>query len=270
MKGLVLNHLDADDRLRVVRALEFTLDALPDLPRSCTGWGDRGRSFMEFRHPRATDPSNHEVHLTVDADQTMLRYRTMIDGKRVRTTIVEATDGIRRTRGETMEDAVHRVRGWLVEVEQASDSSQMEAYRSARQAAAAALLAAACRRNDGWSSASAEMGSLGSPPRVMLGYPDDRSLARYCGSGEPPCDGTLSRALGCALRSETAERHVVSARTVADPAPMFRFGPPPLIRIRSVDVSPVARLTAIAEAIEHGYELMSTETRLMDQDSGCS
>jgi hypothetical protein len=33
----------------------------------------------------------------------------------------------------------------------------------------------------------------------------------------------------------------------------------PLIRIRSDDVTPVARLTAIAEAFDRGYELMPNE-----------
>jgi hypothetical protein len=228
MKSLVLNHLNADDQSRVVQALEAALDALPDLSRSCTGWGDRGRTFMEFRHPRAAGPSNDEVHLTVDATQTMLRYRRFVDGKHVRTTVFEALDGIRPTRGETMEDAVERVRGWLKEARHVAEADRVEKYAGARRAASTALLAAACRLDDGWSSALAEMGSSESPPLVMLGYPDDRNLARFCVADEVPCDGELSDELASALRSGTAKRHVVSTRTVADPGPMFRFGPPPL------------------------------------------
>ncbi|GAA3710529.1 hypothetical protein GCM10022268_19510 [Sphingomonas cynarae] len=259
MKSPVLNHLNADDQSRVVQALEATLDALPDLSLSCAGWGDRGRNFMEFRHPRAGGPSKDEVHLTVDATQTMLRYRRVVDGRRVRTTIFEALDGIRRTRGETMEDAVARVRGWLEEAGHVTRSDRVEKYGSARRASSTALLAAACRLDDGWSSALAEMGSAGSPPCVMLGYPDDRKLARYCIVGEAPCDGRLSDELASVLRSGTPRRHVVSMRTVSDPAPMFRFGPPPIIRIRSDDVTPVARLTAIADAFDRGYELIPNE-----------
>jgi hypothetical protein len=209
-----------------VQALEATLDALPDLSLSCAGWGDRGRNFIEFRHPRAAGPSNDQVHLTIDATQTMLRYRRVVDGKPVRTTIFEALDGIRRTRGETMEDAVARVRGWLDEAGHVTGSDRVEKYASARRAASTALLAAACRLNDGWSSALAEMGSSDCPPRVMLGYPDDRHLARFCVADDSPRDGGLSDELTSALRSKTARRHVVSIRTVGDPTPMFRFGPP--------------------------------------------
>lgn len=259
MKSLVLNHLNADDQSRVVQALEAALDALPNLSRSCTGWGDRGRTFMEFRHPRAAGPSNDEVHLTVDATQTMLRYRRVVDGKHVRTTVFEALDGIRRTRGETMEDAVDRVRGWLEEARHVAEADRVEEYTSARRTASTALLAAACRLDDGWSSALAEMGSSDFSPRVMLGYPDDRNLARFCVADDVPRGGGLSDQLAFALRSGTARRHIVSTRTVADPAPMFRFGPPPLIRIRSDDVTPVARLTGIAEAFDRGFELIPNE-----------
>ncbi len=90
----------------------------------------------------------------------------------------------------------------------------------------------------------------------MLGYPDDRHLARFCVADDAPRDGGLSDELASVLRSKTARRHIVSTRTIADPAPMFRFGPPPIIRIRSDDVSPVARLTAIAEGFDRGYELI--------------
>ncbi len=259
MKSPVLNHLTADDRARVVRAIEDTLCALPDLSQSCTGWGDRGRSFMQFQHPRADRPSDVEIHLTIDEARTVLRHRAVVDGKRVRTTIIEALDGIRPTRGGTMEDAVARVRGWREEAWHDADQNRIKEYASARHSASEALLAAACRLDDGWSSALAEMGSSESPPQIMLGYADDRKLARYCAADEAPCDGTLSGELESALRSGTAGRHVVSTRTVADPGPMFRFGPPPLIRIRSDDVTPVARLTAIAEAFDRGYELMPNE-----------
>lgn len=259
MKSPVLNHLTADDRARVVRALQDTLDALPDLSQSCSGWGDRGRSFMQFQHPRADRPSDVEIHLTVDATRTMLRHRAVVDGKHIRTTIIEALDGICSTRGETMEAAVARVLGWLDEAGHDAKPDLIEEYASARQAAAKALLAAACRLDDGWSSALAEMGSSESPPRVLLGYPDDRNLSRFCVADDLPRDGGLSDELASALRSRAARRHIMSTRTVADPAPMFTFGPPPLIRIRSEDIAPVARLRAIAEAFERGYELMPNE-----------
>lgn len=214
---------------------------------------------MEFQHPRADRPSDVGIHLTIDECQTMLRYRAVVDGKRIRTTIIKALDGICPTRGETMKDAVARVRGWLEEAGHVAEPGRTEEYATARHAASAALLAAACRLDDGWSSALAEMGSAGSPPCVMLGYPDDRNLARYCIVGEAPCDGRLSDELASVLRSGTARRDVVSMRTVSDPAPMFRFGPPPIIRIRSDDVTPVARLTAIADAFDRGYELIPNE-----------
>lgn len=265
MKGPVLNHLNAHERAEVVRALDATLDALPDLSQSCTGWGDRGRSFMQFQHPRANRPSNIGIRLTVDATQTMLRYEAVVDGKRIRTIIVEALDGIRPTRGETMEDAVERVRGWREEAGHVSEPDRVEEYADARRAASTALLAAACRLDDGWSSALAEMGWSTSPPRVMLGYSDDRTLARFCVADDVPRDGGLSDGIASALLSRTAKRHIVSTRIVADPAPMCRFGPPPLIRIRSDDVTPVARLTAIAEAFDCGYELLPNERDVIDE-----
>ncbi|MBB4608281.1 hypothetical protein [Sphingomonas yabuuchiae] len=79
MKVLVLSHLNVNDRTSVVQALDTTLDALPGLSRSCTGWGDRGRRFMQFQHPRRGGPFDVGIHFTVEATQTMLRYQTVVD-----------------------------------------------------------------------------------------------------------------------------------------------------------------------------------------------
>lgn len=259
MKSSILNHLDADDRARMVDTLKFILGKLSASASSNAGWGDRGRGHIYFEHLRWFPPEMQDIRLTIDSERTVLRHRFMADGRHRNCIIVENCDGIRPSRGETREDACIRVQQWLTNVEEPDEVGLMEDFQVRRRLAAEALLAAACRLDDGWSSASAAMGTRESEPCVMLGYPDDRHLALYCGSGEPPCDGTLSTELRSALQSGTPRVHLVSTKTVTDPTPTFTFGPPPVIRIRSDDVSPVARLTAIADAMAQGLELISKE-----------
>lgn len=259
MKSSILNHLGADDRARMIDTLKIILDKLSASGSSNAGWGDRGRGLIYFEHLRFFPPEMQELRLAIDCEKTVLRHRFMVDGKYRNCIIVETCDGIRPSRGETQEDACVRVRQWLTDVEGADYAGPIEEFQSRRRTAATALLAAACRHNDGWSSASAAMGTRESEPCVMLGYPDDRRLALYYGSGETPCDGTLSTELRSALQSGTPRRHLVAEKTVTDPTPTFTFGPPPVIRIRSDDVSPVVRLNAIADAMAQGLELIPKE-----------
>lgn len=261
MKSSILNHLDAYDRARMVDTLKFILGKLSASASSNAGWGDRGRGHIYFEHLRWFPPEMQDIRLTIDSERTVLRHRFMAGGKHRNCIIVETCDGIRPSRGETREDACIRVQQWLANVEEPDEVGLMEDFQVRRRLAAEALLAAACRLDDGWSSASAAMGTRGSAPCITLGYPDDRRLARYCVLDEAPCDGTLSAALRLALQSETPPRHLISIKTVTDPIPTFTFGPPPVIRIRSDDVSPVARLTAIADAHEHGFELLPGKGR---------
>lgn len=256
MKGRILNHLDAADRERIVWALETTLDMLPDLERSRAGSGDQGSGFMEFRHRESADRGMREIRIVVASERTVLRHRAVLDGRHRRTTITEAIDGIRDTRGETIEDTSRRIRGWLEDAGRADDEDLIETHRSAERTGFEALLAAACRRNDGWSHACATMEWQASEASIMLDYDDGRPLARFCASGEEPCDGKPSIELQEALRSKTSVRHLVVGRSVFDPGPTFTFGPPPVIRIRSADVSAVGRLIGIADAVEKGYELL--------------
>lgn len=255
MKSSILNHLDADERARMVGTLKFILGKLSASASSNAGWGDRGRGYIYFEYLRWFPPEMQEIRLTIDSERTVLRHRFMADGKHRTCIIAETCNGVRPSRGETREDACIRVRQWLTDVEGADQAGLVEAFQSRRRFAANALLAAACRRNDGWSNALAEMGSWESEPCVMLGYPDDRRLARYCGSGEAPCDGTLSTELRSALQSGTPRRHLVAKKTVTDPVPTFTFAPP-VLRIRSDDVSAIARLTAIADAHDRDFELI--------------
>lgn len=257
MKCSILNHLDADDRARTARTLEITLDKLSASASSKAGWGDRGRGFLEFHHLRESGAELQEIRLTIDSERTMLRHRFREDGRYRRCTIVEADDGIHPTRGETMENAFTRLRRWLAQVEEVDEPGMMEEFQNRSRLAADALLAAACRRDDGWSSALAEMGSREAEPCVTLSYPDGRRIARFCGSGEAPSDGTLSAEFRSALHPGAPLLHILSKRSVTDPAPMFTFGPPPAVRIRSDDVSAIRRLAGIADAIANGFELIT-------------
>lgn len=266
MKSSILNHLDDEDRARMVQTLELTLDKLAASAKSSSGWVASGRESLAFSHQWYFPSEMQELRLTIDPDRTVLRHRFLANGKHRNCIIVEACDDIRPSRGETRENARIRVRKWLTEVEEGDDVGVMEDFRSRRSAAATALLAAACRRNDGWSSALATMDWSETEPGIMLGYPDDRRLALYCGSGEAPCDGTLSAELRAAMRSGSPRRHLVSTKSVTDPAPTFVFGPPPVIRIRSGEVSAIMRLTAIDDAVTRGLELIPHEACDFGQD----
>lgn len=256
MKSSLLNHLDAADRERITWALETTLDVLPDLERSREAPADQGLGFIEFRHRGSFGGGVREIRIVVASERTVLSHRASVGGRHRRTTVAEAVDGIRNTSGETMEDASRRIRGWLEDAGRADDEDLIETHRSAERTGFEALLAAACRRNDGWSHACATMEWLVSEASIILDYDDGRPLARYCASGEEPCDGTPSIELQEALRSKSSVRHLVAGRTIFDPEPTFTFGPPPVIRIRSSDVSAVGRLSGIADAVEKGYELL--------------
>lgn len=256
MKSSILNHLDAADRKRISSALETTLDVLPYLVRFRSGSGDEEPSFMEFRHRRPLGSGMQEVRILVASDQTVLRHHAIAGGRHRRTTVSEAVDGIRATREQTMEDASQRIRGWFEDAAQADDENLIEKHRSAARTGSEALLAAACRRNDGWSHANATMEWRASEACVILDYDDGRHPIRFCASGEEPCDGAPSVELQAALLSKTSVRHLVVERSIFEPGPWFTFGPPPVIRLRSDDITAVDRLSGIADAIKLGYELI--------------
>lgn len=254
-----MNHLDAPDRARITRVLQATVGMLPDIERLHTGWSVSDDEFLECRLGRSVGTEKHDIHLMVGDARTQLRHEVLVDGSLIQTTVVEEVEGAPRAGSVRIENASRRIRGWLSDVGQVDDENLVEVHRSAERMVSAALLAAACRHDNGWSHAFATMGWLTSEACIMLDYDDGRCLTRFCASGEEPCDGTLSLELQRALQSTASVRHLIAKRSIFDPGPTFTFGPPPIICVRSVDISALRRLEGIADAIDQGFEIIQIE-----------
>lgn len=256
MKSRILNHLDDVDRKRITRALQATVEMLPDIERLYAGAVNPDHGFVECRLGRSAGTEEHAIHLMVDDERTLLEHEVLIDGTWIHTTVIEEVIWPPRADSKRIADASTLVRGWLADVEQVDDEGLAEAYRSAERIGSAALMAAACRYDDGWSLALATMGWRTSEACIMLDYDDGRCPTRFCASGEEPDDGTLSIELWRALQTTTPVRNLVAERTIFDPGPIFTFGPPPIIRIRSADVSHTSRLRSIGDAYDQGLEII--------------